>query len=291
MAKRGLIVGCGYTGLNLALRLLEMGLEVTGTTRSDARGEDLARAGINPLVGDLTDRDILRKIDRFGPQVVFYLVPPQRAADDHLSGIIEATARAPLEAFVYGSSTSVYGNLSGEWVDESMQPQPSGNLAKLRHAAERALIRAQWEHQTPGRICRISGIYGPGRTLRRALANGEYALIEDNDTWVNRIHVEDLVGGLVAAWKKGSDGRVYNLVDDEPHRASQFAYLAADLQDLPRPRWISLPEAKERYDAEWLSMRLANRRVSNARLKEDLGMKLKYPSYRDGLPTAVQELS
>ncbi len=287
--KRALIVGCGYTGERVGARLLDAGLKVVGTTRNAARAARLESSGIQPLVGELTDRETLHSIDRLGSHVVFYLVPPQRAAEDHLPAVLDATSRAPLEALVYGSSSSVYGEGKDEWVDETEQPRPEGNAAKLRHAAEKTIVRAQWEFQTPGRICRISGIYGPNRTLRRALANGEYALISGHDTWVNRIHVDDLATGLIAAWKKGSDGRVYNMVDDEPHRASEYAYLAADLHGLPRPSWIELEEARERYSEDVLRRKLSNRRLRNGRLKEELEVELKYPSFHEGLPAATKE--
>lgn len=289
MSKRALIVGCGYTGSRLASLLLEMGLEVTGTTRDERRAARLARAGVQPLFGELTDRETERQIDHLGPHVVFYLVPPQRAAEDQLPGLLDATSRAPLEAFVYASSSSVYGDGGGDWMDETRAPQLVGNVAKLRHAAEKTIVRAQWEFQTPGRVCRLAGIYGPGRTLRAELERGEYALIRGNDSWVNRIHVDDLACGLVAAWRKGSDGRVYNLVDDAPHRAWEFAFQAADLHELRRPEWIEPEEARRRYDPEILRRKLASRRLRNRRLKEELGVNLKYPSYREGLPAAVAE--
>jgi nucleoside-diphosphate-sugar epimerase len=114
-------------------------------------------------------------------------------------------------------------------------------------------------------------------------------LIEGHDSWVSRIHVDDLVSGLLAAWTKGGDGRVYNLVDDKPHRASEFANLAADLQGLPRPSWLELSEAVERLGEQRLRRKLANKRVRSLRLKEDLGVELMYPTYREGLPAAVSQ--
>ena len=101
--------------------------------------------------------------------------------------------------------------------------------------------------------------------------------------------MDDLVQGLVAAWRGGSDGRVFNLVDDEPHRTSEFAFLAADLQGLPRPEWIDVEEARESYRPGRLRRKLSNRRIRNRRLREELEVELKYPTYREGLPAAVAE--
>lgn len=284
---RVLIVGCGYSGQRLAARLVGEGCAVVGTTRSVDRAARLEGAGIRPLVGELTDRELLREMDRFGPEVVFYLVPPADEAHDGLGRVLAATARAPLEAFVYASSTSVYGDRNGDWVDETTTPRPEGAAAEARQAAERVVVGAGWDYQTPTRVCRITGIYGPGRTLRGPLEAGDYLLIEGCDTWVNRLHVDDLVSGLIAAWRRGGDGRVYNLADDEPHRASAFAILAADLQGLPRPEWVSEEEAARRLSESRLRRKTSSKRVRNRRLREELGVELRYPTFRDGLRAAT----
>ncbi|UCC48551.1 MAG: NAD-dependent epimerase/dehydratase family protein [Gemmatimonadota bacterium] len=286
--KGALVVGCGYTGTRLAARLLRMGFRVVGTTRSEERAGELEAAGIEPLIGELNDRETLRRIERLGLALVAYFVPPQDEGDP-LPQVLAAAAAAPLEAFLYASSTSVYGDRGGDWVDETTMVKPETLEAEARHAAERIIVGAARSDQAPTRVCRITGIYGPGRTLRRALESGDYVLVKDHDTWVNRIHVDDLVSGLIAAWLRGGDGRVYNLVDDQPHRASEFANLAADLHVLPRPEWIGLSDAVERFGDARLGRKLSNKRVRSLLLKEDLGLDLKYPSYRVGLPAAVEE--
>jgi nucleoside-diphosphate-sugar epimerase len=288
MTKRALIVGCGYTGERLGHRLLEEGLSVHGTTRSEARGRELAAAGIDPVVGDLADTETVRRLGRSDPAVVFYLVPPQRSEHDPLEAVLRAMADASPEGFVYGSSTSVYGDRGGAWVDETSPVDLGAERARARYQAERTVIEAWRRHEIPVRICRIAGIYGPGRTLHRSLAAGEYLLIRDRDTWVNRIHVDDLAAGLAAAWRNGAAGRVYNLVDDEPHRSSDFARLAARLQRLPEPQWVDESEAAERYGERRLRRKLSDKRVSNRRAKEELDLDLAYPSFRVGLPAAVE---
>ena len=286
--KRALIVGCGYAGERLGARLIELGYEVVGIARSHDRATELERVGIETLVGDLRQPETLRRADNLGPQAVFYLVPPS-SSDDPLASTLAATARAPLEAFVYASSTVIYGGRGDGWVDETDMPRPEGTAAEARHAAERTVVGAGWEYQTRTRICRIAGIYGPGRTLGGRLEDGDYYLVRGHDTWVNRIHVDDLVSGLIAAWQSGSDGRVYNLVDDEPHRSSEFALLAAELHGAPAPEWIEESEALERLGEERARRKLGSKRVRNQRLKDELGVKLEYPSFRTGLPAAVAE--
>jgi nucleoside-diphosphate-sugar epimerase len=286
--KRALIIGCGYTGARLGVRLLDMDVRVLGTTRHEARAVELERLGIEPLIGDLDEPETLRQIDGYAPQLIAYFVPPRGDGDDYLPKVLAATAGAPLEAFLYASSTGVYGDRGGDWVDETTRVRPDSAVGRARHAAERLIAEAAASHQMPTRICRITGIYGPGRTLKPLLSSGKYVLIKGRDAWVSRIHVEDLVSGLLAAWRRGRDGEIYNMVDDEPHRASEFANLAAELQGLPMPEWVEEAEARRRYDEDRLARKLESKRVRSLRLGPELGVELKFPSYREGLANAIR---
>jgi nucleoside-diphosphate-sugar epimerase len=287
--KRALIIGCGYTGMRLAARLQEMTISVSGTTRSRARADEIEAAGIKPLPGSLSDPKLLRQIREVNPHLVAYFVPPQLGGEDPLQEVIDVTAGASLEAFVYASSTSVYGDRDGDWVDEETAARPQSRLARARLAAERCAIDAARTGVAPTRVCRITGIYGPARTFKSMLESGEYVLIKGRDTWVNRIHVDDLVSGLVAAWQRGVAGRVYNLSDNEPHKAHEFAIQAAKLHGLPEPRWVDESEAFARLGELRLRRKLDSKRVRNGRLTQELGVKLAYPTFRTGLPLAVAE--
>lgn len=289
-----LILGCGYTGIRLGRRLREEGHDVTGTTRSEERAERLEEAGIRSLRVDVTEAEDLRKLEEQAPDVCFYLVPPVRGETDDgreyldpTEDVIKALRRAPLEAFVYGSSTSVYGDRGGEWVDENAVPRPDSGLGEARLEAERSVLRCGWEWDCRPRIGRISGIYGPGRTMRRYIASGRYQVLEDADPWSNRIHVEDLVTGLLAIWRQGQNSRVYNLVDDEPHRSADFAGLVAELLGVEIPT-ITVEEARASYSESRLARKLGSKRVSNRRLREELGVELEYPSFREGVPAALR---
>lgn len=285
MKRTALIVGCGYTGMRLGQRLAETGVKVVGTSRR-AKGTDLQGAGIEVLAGELHDPAVLASIGALKPSLVAYFVPPQRQ-DDPLPLVIEASRHAGLEAFLYAGSTGVYGDRGGEWVDETtpiIDKDPTGD--PLRHAAERVVLEAG-RQGAPTRICRISGIYGPGRTLRSLLETGAYTLIEGHDPWVGRIHVDDLVSGFLAAWTRGSNGAAYNMVDQRPHLASEFSNLSADLNKLPRPPIISLEVARARHAEAELRRKLASKRLRCERLQSELGVEFKYPTYLTGLPAAV----
>lgn len=290
-----LILGCGYTGIRLGRRLRDEGHDVTGTTRSEDRAARLEEAGLRSLRLDVTDPDGLRKLEEQAPDVCFYLIPPVRRQEDGertyldpTEDVVKALRRAPLEAFVYGSSTSVYGDRGGDRVDENAIPRPDSSLGRARLEAERSILRCGWEWDCRPRIGRISGIYGPGRTMRRYIASGRYHVIEDADPWSNRIHVDDLVTGLVAIWRRGENGRVYNLVDDEPHHSAEFAGLVAELLGVEIPT-ITVAEARQRYSESRLARKLGSKRVSNRRLREELEVELEHPTFREGVPAALRD--
>ena len=285
--KVALILGCGYVGQRLGSQLSERDFRVVGSTRSVERAAELEAAGIEPLVGQLTDSRVLQQVRQLGADRVAYLVPPRPGGEDPLRSVLDALGMARSRAFVYVSSTSVYGDRRGDWVDESTPMSPAGGVALARYEAERAVIEMARAGRVPARVCRVTGIYGPGRTLRTLLENGDYVLVRGADAWVNRIHVDDLVTALMASLRRGAAGEVYNLTDDEPHLTSQFAMMAADLQGLPRPRWVDEAEAAELLGEERLRRKLDSKRVRNRSMKEELNVSLDYPGYRVGLPAAV----
>lgn len=287
--RRALIIGCGYTGLRLAGRLRQQGFAVTGTTRGPQRADVLRAAGTDVLDGALDDAVMLARLGALAPAIVVYLVPPQADVRDPLPGVLAAFRAAPPESFVYASSTSVYGDRQGDWVDEETPLVDDGAADVRRIEAERLVLEAARRDGLPTRVCRISGIYGPGRTLRPLLQSGRYHLIAGRDPWVGRIHVDDLVSGIVAAALRGADCMVYNMVDRRPHLASEFANLAADLQGFVRPPRISPAEAAGRYSDAEFRRKTSSKRIRCGRLVDDLRVELRYPSFEHGLPAAVAE--
>lgn len=292
MKERVLILGCGYTGVRLGRRLVGEGHHVAGTTRHDARADELREAGIVPVLYDASRPGDLARSPDPPPDVAFYLIPPPRRPDGGYgtgaAPALRTLAARGLRDFVYASSTSVYGDRGGAWIDEGDEPAPDSRLGRARLAEERAVLDAARESGVAARIARIAGIYGPGRSLEEAIREGRYHLVQGLDAWSNRIHVDDLVAALLAVWRRGAAGAVYDIADGRPHRSADYAKYAAELLDLELPE-IPLAEARERYDERRLARKLSSRRVRARKLSEELGVELRHPDYRSGLAAILGE--
>ena len=291
--RRAVILGCGYVGMALARTLTRSGVEVTATTRSRERFPELESAGATPVVADVTSPATLLPLLEWEPHVVFDLVRPQRVGEDRYttwgtSNVAESFVRLPLEALVYLSSTSVYGRRHGEQTDETTELDPVSPVGRARAASEQIYLQMHEEQGLPVRICRVPGIYGPGRTLRQRLESGAYRRLDDDELWISRIHVDDLAEGLVAAWRKGVAGRTYLLCDDEPVTGKEYAELTASLLSLPLPPALSREDIRQEMSSSAFERRISARRCSNRRMREELGVIPRYPSVRVGVAAALR---
>jgi nucleoside-diphosphate-sugar epimerase len=291
--QRAVIMGCGYVGLQLARRLVREGLSVRATTRTPERYPEIEATGAQPVFAEVMEPGTLRALAEWEPHVVFDLVRPQTIGPERYTvwgtmNIAATFAERPPEAVVYLSSTSVYGRREGEWTDETTELNPTSPLGEARAESERVYREIHREHGFPVRICRAPGIYGPGRTLRQRLESGAYRRLDDETLWVSRIHVEDLVDGLIAAWRRGTSGEVYLLCDDEPVTSEEYAQLTASLLAIPLPPVIDREDIRHDLSTSAFERRIADRRCSNRRMREELGVVPRYPSVREGLPSALR---
>lgn len=292
--SRALVIGCGYVGLRLARALARAGHTVGGTTRDAQRFREIEAAGAEPLRLELPAADASARVRDWAPDLVFDLVRPQRTGNDRYgvegsAQLVGVLAELRLTAAVYLSSTSVYGRRDGEWTDETTVPRPASPLGEARLETERLYLRAHEEQGLPARVARVPGIYGPHRTLRQRLETGAYRRVDEESLWVSRIHVDDLVRGLVAVAERGRDGEVYLLCDDEPLTGSEYVELTARLLSLPVPPAVSRADIREELTRSAFERRVSARRCSNRRMREELGVRPLYPSAREGLPAALRE--
>jgi nucleoside-diphosphate-sugar epimerase len=272
-----LILGCGYLGRRVAERWLSAGRKVTALTRHNSTA--LASLGVEPLVGDVLDPATLRQLPE--TETVLFAVGLDRSSgrsmrDVYIDGLANVLgALTPFGRFIHISSTSVYGQTDGGWVDETSPTEPAEGSGRIVLEAEK-LLR---ERRRDAIVLRLGGIYGPDRLLRRQtqLSSGE-PMTGDPARWLNLIHVNDGVDAVLAAEARGVPGETYNIVDDEPATREAYYMRLAELVKAPAPRFEGRPEPRQ-----------ANRRVRNAKARVALGWLARYPSYREGLIAALRE--
>ena len=271
------IIGCGYTGLRLAARWLGAKHRVIGyATREDSLRQ-IAAIGAEAARLDLDDHPALIDAE---DRLVYYSVPPPRDGDrdPRLERLLDQLAGRPRRV-VYLSTTGVYGDRGGAQVDEDTPPAPITDRAMRRLAAENTLRAWADSHAVSWCILRVPGIYGPGRLPLERLRRREPAIDPAEASPGNRIQVEDLVAACMAAGSSArADGRVYNVTDGSEDSLTGYLDRVARIAGLPAPPRISLAEARRSFSAMTWSFLGESRRVSNRRMREELGVK---PVYED----------
>lgn len=289
--KRLFCFGLGYTADTLARALLRIGgWAVTGTARSAAGADALARSGYEGLIFDgsaeFSRNDINKSIA--AATHVLVSIAPDADLDPVMRQFREELARAaPLTWIGYLSTVGVYGNTQGGWVDEDSDVSGVFDRTRWRIAAEAEWLEFGRQTGKQVRVFRLAGIYGPGRSAFDSLRSGRAQRIVKPGQVFNRIHVDDIARALAAAMAGRGAHAIYNVSDDEPAPPQDVIAYAAELAGIEPPPEIDYADAQLSPMAR--SFYEANRRVSNARLKGDLGVRLAYPTYRDGL-RAIAEL-
>lgn len=289
---RVLIVGCGYVGVPLGAELARQGHEVHGLRRSAAAEAELVAAGIRPVIADVTRAEDLAKVP--GPfDWVIHSVSSSRGGPEtyrevYLEGtrrLVDWLAPAPPRKLVYTSSTSVYGQTDGSLVREASPAEPATETGKCLVETERVLLGAAAGKGIPAVILRVAGIYGPGRGHHFLKYLRNEAKIEGKgDRIINMIHRDDLVGVLIAALKNGRPGEIYNAVDDEPVAQIHFFRWLSETLGKWMPPQVPVVGNGERKRG------LTNKKVSNRRLKMELGYQFKYPTFRQGYTAEIVRL-
>ena len=274
--------GLGYSATRLAARLGAAGWDVAGTCRDRDQHALLREDGIDAVRFE-RDRPLAGGIKAFvGITHILSSVPPDDRGDAVLAchgDDIEAAR--DLQRVGYLSTTAVYGDRGGGWVDEDTAVAPSGARGRRRTAAEDGWLELWRRSAVPVDIFRLAGIYGPGRSALDQLRAGTARRIVKPGHLFSRIHVDDLVTVLQASIARPNPGAVYNVCDDVPALSSEVMEYAADLIGMAPP-----PEVP--FDQAALSPMAAgfyadNKRVRNTRIKQELGVRLAYPDYRAGL--------
>lgn len=279
-----LILGCGYTGSHLARLALRHNITIAITTRSGQAPDGLDIPCFTFSGGSLEQSpNPLNPAAVSGVTHVLSSIPPnQQGVDPVVATLLPTLEQARLVWFGYLSTTGVYGDTQGAWVDEATPVNPGNERSQHRVAVEQAFLQAQ----LPTHIFRLPGIYGPGRSIFERLRTGKARRIERPGHVFCRIHVEDIVQTLWASMQQPNPGSIYNVSDDEPTEPSNLILEAAHLLGVEPPKAISF-EAAEMTPMS-ASFWRESRRVRNEKIKTELGVRLKYPTYREGLRAILQ---
>lgn len=283
-----LIIGCGYVGQRLALRLAD-NYDVTAVVRSTASATALERLGLRAVAMDL---DRVRTATRIPEKplqaATFYLAPPQNSSESDLRlNRFLQLATMPPEVFVYMSTTGVYGDAKGALVDESTRVDPQTDRARRRVSAEEMTRVWCTESRVRRVVLRVPGIYGPGRLPLDRLRNGEPTVHPDDAGISNRIHVDDLVEVCMIALANREARGVYNVTDGNSISATDFLDRLAAIAGLPQAPRVSMDEAQLTFSPERLSFINESRRVSNERMLRHLGVQLRYADVDAGIRASL----
>ena len=285
--QRVLIVGCGDIGSRAAGRLLA-NTRVLALTSTASRIEPLRSQGAVPLSGNLDRPATLARLAGLANRVIYLAPPPTEGwSDPRLTTLLRSLRRRSLPAqLVYGSTSGVYGDCGGALVSETRTVAASTPRAVRRVDAEEQLRFFGRSSGVRSQILRIPGIYAPDRdggTPRERLLKGTPVLRAEDDVYTNHIHSDDLARACIASLWKGRAQRIYNVCDDTELKMADYFDLAADLYQLPRPPRVARDGARSQLSAMLLSFMSESRRLVNTRMKAELGLRLLYPTVRQGL--------
>lgn len=285
MTQRVAIIGCGYVGSALGEALVSAGHDVIGTTTSNDRADRIGAKGIQPAIVHVADVDRLHEIlaDR---DIVFLTVAPKSTTVDYrdvylqaAKNLIKAARGTPVTRIIYTSSTRVYRQDRGHWVDETSPAKPNDERGEILVASERMLLDGgktlgseenpkSKETRTPcTTVVRLSGIYGPDRDPKRRILGAAGTQRDDGEVWVNMIHRDDIVSALTKLLDVAHHG-VLTLSDDQPTKRSDYYDRVLEQAMLPPIRWIRGALSPKR-----------GKRISNETIKGLLNLTLKHPTH------------
>ncbi len=279
-----LIVGCGDIALRVAA-LLRGRYRLFGLLRTPSRCAELRRAGIVPLTGDLDSRQSLGRIAGLAHSVLHFAPPADAGVGDtRTRHLLAALSRGRLpKQLVYISTSGVYGDCGGAYVSETHPLNPQSARARRRVDAENRIRLWAKCHGVNAGILRVPGIYADNRLPLERLRSGMPAIIAQQDSYTNHIHADDLARSVVAALRYAKPNRVYHSSDDSDLKMGDYFDVVADACHLPRPPRLPRDAVKLAVSPMLWSFMNESRRLSNARMKHELKVKLAYAKVTDML--------
>ena len=286
-----LIVGCGAVGTRVASRAKANGAQVTCIVRTAESAKRLCVEDQDAICVDLDQALPSLDITADLRQIFYFAPPPTTGREDpRIDRFLKALPTTAKPRLVYISTTGVYGNCEGEWVDETRPVNPQVDRARRRWDAE---CRLQvWRREGGGElvILRVAGIYGPSKLPLERLRRGVPMIAEADAPWTNRIHIDDLVSVCEAAMARGRDGEVYNASDGQPGNMRDYFDRVADLFDLVRAPTIDRSKADAELSPGMLSYLAESRRLDNRKMLDELAIELRYPDLASGLRACISSV-
>jgi len=285
-----LYLGAGYTAKCMMQQMraenLPQAKTMWGTTRTGRNLENIKEAGAQPILFEGTQhkKDVGEVISQASNMLIS--ISPKEEGDlvlKHYEQDIKANKN--LHWVGYLSTVGVYGNHEGAWVTEESATNPSSERSQWREKAENQWLQLHKEINLPVHIFRLPGIYGPGRGPQNKLKAGTARRIDKKGQVFNRAHVDDIAATLIASMQNPNPGAIYNIADDEPAPPQDVLAYAADLMGIEVPPLIPFEEAPMTQMAK--SFYTDNKRISNKRIKQELGVQLKYPTYKEGIKACL----
>lgn len=291
MATSGqlLLAGCGDIGLRIA-RVWPEPDAVTGMTRSASALRELEVLNIRGWHCDLDSAEpvtLPAAIDLQQTHIIYLAPPPAHGLKDpRLKKFLSALARAPA-SFSYCSTSGVYGDRKGDWVDETAPVAPLTDRAQRRAWAEDCVL--SWLRRTRARamILRVPGIYGPGRLPLEKLRSGQPLIRPQESPWTNLIQAEDLARVFIACVLRGKSGEIYNVSGGDPVTTTDYYLTVARIAELATPEFIGMQAVQAVYSAERLSFINESRRLNVEKMRRELQPELRYTNLEAGVRASL----
>ena len=279
--QHALIVGYGDIGQRVAQLGLTAGWRIRALVRSKR-----SLPGVEAVVGDLDQAASLRDLAGHAVgEVPLHFAPPPFSGecDTRTANLLATLESAPPRRIVYISTSGVYGDCGGAWVDETRPLHPGNARSRRRVDAEQQLHDFARRHAIALVVLRVPGIYGAGRYPLERLQRGDPVVCPQDAPWSNRIHQDDLAAIAVRAAQDEAPPGIYNASDDEPSSMTDYFYRVADAAGIARPPCVSLADARRTFSPGLLEYLNESRRLDNRQMKEVLSIGLNYPSLVEGL--------
>lgn len=264
---------------------------VTGVVRSQPSVMRLQAYGVDARILDLDAPFSARDLPAAESELYYFAPPPARGAIDPrvaaVCSVLQGGNRP--SRLVYISTSAVYGDCGGDWIDESAALRPATERGRRRLDAERQLLRWGKEQQVPVVLLRVPGIYGPGRLPVARLHEGLPVLSTAESPYTNRIYVEDLAHICVAAMRKGRPGEAYNVSDGNPGNMTDYFNRVADALGVPRPPVVNRELARQILSPSMMSFLSESKRLINRKMLDELGVRLRYENLDEGLAATITD--